>query len=70
MNPITVGGTSPRMDGLWAHRPKKDFPSNRPQEISEVDERYAVENVTPIQVVLNQLDPVEVPIRAELQIYE
>ena len=53
---------------LLAHGSKKDFPSNRAQEIGEVDERDAVKNVAPIQSVLKEPSPVEVPPGAELEI--
>ena len=53
---------------MLAHRSKEDFPPNRPQEIGEVDERDPVNNVAPVQPILKQPLPVEVPPRAKLQI--
>jgi hypothetical protein len=53
---------------MLSHGSKKDFPPDCPQEIGKVDERDSLENVAPIQSVLKEPSPVEVPPCPELEV--
>ncbi len=39
---------------ILAHRPKKDLPAHRAQEISEVDIKHSVNNMAPTQSELKE----------------